>query len=80
MPAYSMSYCRPKEEKQRIWRAKILGELVVGHPDPGAISTYNLLKYMSEYVNNIQVRGKKNIIFHPAEHCGEISCYSTWKS
>jgi dihydroxyacetone kinase-like protein len=31
-------------------KAKTLGERSLGHPDPGAVSTYLLLKFMMEYV------------------------------
>lgn len=31
-------------------RAKTLGERTIGHPDPGAVSTYLILKLMAEYV------------------------------
>ncbi len=31
-------------------KAKTLGERSLGHPDPGAVSTYLILKYMTEYV------------------------------
>lgn len=34
-----------------IGKAKTLGERSLGHPDPGAISTYLILKFMSDYVN-----------------------------
>ncbi|HEY59220.1 MAG TPA: dihydroxyacetone kinase subunit L [Anaerolineae bacterium] len=39
----------------RIGRAKILGDRSIGHPDPGAISTYYILKYMSDYVNKAEL-------------------------
>jgi dihydroxyacetone kinase-like protein len=32
-------------------KAKPLGERSLGHPDPGAVSTYLILKYMTEYVS-----------------------------
>jgi dihydroxyacetone kinase-like protein len=35
----------------RIGRAKILGDRSIGHPDPGAMSIYYILNYMSEYIN-----------------------------
>lgn len=31
-------------------RAKTLGERALGHPDPGAVSTYFILKFMTEYI------------------------------
>ncbi|MBC8253200.1 MAG: DAK2 domain-containing protein, partial [Ardenticatenia bacterium] len=31
-------------------KAKTLGERSLGHPDPGALSTYLILNYMAEYV------------------------------
>jgi dihydroxyacetone kinase-like protein len=34
-----------------IGKAKTLGERSLGHPDPGAISIYLILKFMSDYVN-----------------------------
>jgi dihydroxyacetone kinase-like protein len=34
----------------KVGKAKTLGERSLGHPDPGAISTYLILKYMTEYV------------------------------
>jgi dihydroxyacetone kinase-like protein len=33
-----------------VGKAKTLGERSLGHPDPGAISTYLILKFMAEYV------------------------------
>jgi len=39
-----------KDMVARIGKAKTLGERSLGHPDPGALSTYLLLKYMMEYV------------------------------
>lgn len=33
-----------------VGKAKTLGERSLGHPDPGAVSTYLILKYMTEYV------------------------------
>jgi len=33
-----------------VGKAKALGERALGHPDPGAISTYLMLKFMIEYV------------------------------
>ena len=34
-----------------VGKAKPLGERSLGHPDPGAVSTYLILKYMAEYVS-----------------------------
>jgi len=34
----------------KVGKAKTLGERARGHPDPGAVSTYLILKYMMEYV------------------------------
>jgi dihydroxyacetone kinase-like protein len=34
----------------KVGKAKTLGERARGHPDPGAVSTYLILKYMTEYV------------------------------
>jgi len=39
-----------KDMVARIGKAKTLGERSLGHPDPGALSTYLLLKHMMEYV------------------------------
>ena len=39
-----------KDMVARIGKAKTLGERSLGHPDPGALSTYLILKYMTEYV------------------------------
>jgi dihydroxyacetone kinase-like protein len=36
----------------RVGKAKTLGERSLGHPDPGAVSTYLILKYMTEYVTD----------------------------
>lgn len=36
-----------------IGKAKTLGERSIGHPDPGAISIYLILKFISDYVNAI---------------------------
>ena len=35
----------------KIGKAKTLGERSLGHPDPGAISIYLILKFMYDYVN-----------------------------
>lgn len=34
----------------RVGKAKTLGQRSLGHPDPGALSTYLILKYIMEYV------------------------------
>jgi dihydroxyacetone kinase-like protein len=39
-----------KDMVASVGKAKTLGERSLGHPDPGAVSTYLLLKYMTEYV------------------------------
>jgi dihydroxyacetone kinase-like protein len=39
-----------KDMVATIGKAKTLGERSLGHPDPGAVSTYLILKYMTEYV------------------------------
>jgi dihydroxyacetone kinase-like protein len=39
-----------KDMVAKVGKAKTLGERSLGHPDPGALSTYLILKYMSEYV------------------------------
>ncbi len=39
-----------KDMVAKIGKAKTLGERSLGHPDPGALSTYLFLKYMAEYV------------------------------
>lgn len=49
-----------KSISANIGRAKILGDRSIGHPDPGAISTYFILKYMSEYVK----KSEPNEIIH----------------
>ena len=35
-----------------VGKAKTLGERALGHPDPGSISTYLILKFMTEYVSD----------------------------
>jgi phosphoenolpyruvate---glycerone phosphotransferase subunit DhaL len=40
---------KTKEMVATLGRAKTLGERSLGHPDPGALSTYLILKYMMEY-------------------------------
>ena len=39
-----------KDMVAAVGKAKTLGERSLGHPDPGAVSTYLILKYMAEYV------------------------------
>lgn len=39
-----------KDMVASVGKAKTLGERSLGHPDPGALSTYLILKYMSEYM------------------------------
>jgi len=39
-----------KDMVARMGKAKTLGKRSLGHPDPGALSTYLILKYMTEYV------------------------------
>ena len=39
-----------KEMIAAVGKAKTLGERSLGHPDPGALSTYLILKLMTEYV------------------------------
>jgi dihydroxyacetone kinase-like protein len=41
---------RTKDMVATVGKAKTLGERALGHPDPGALSTYLILKYMAEYV------------------------------
>jgi phosphoenolpyruvate---glycerone phosphotransferase subunit DhaL len=41
---------RTKEMVATIGKAKTLGERSLGYPDPGAVSTYLILKFMAEYV------------------------------
>ena len=43
---------KTKEMVATTGKAKTLGERSLGHPDPGAVSTYLILKFMSEYVNS----------------------------
>jgi len=39
-----------KEIVARVGRARTLGERSLGHPDPGAVSTYLILQHMADYV------------------------------
>ncbi|PWH12883.1 MAG: dihydroxyacetone kinase subunit L [Ardenticatenia bacterium] len=41
---------RTKDMVATVGKAKTLGERALGHPDPGALSTYLILQYMAEYV------------------------------
>ncbi|MGQ9500641.1 MAG: dihydroxyacetone kinase subunit DhaL [Anaerolineae bacterium] len=41
---------RTKDMVATVGKAKTLGERALGHPDPGALSTYLILKFMAEYV------------------------------
>ena len=36
-----------------VGRARTLGERSLGHPDPGALSTYLILQYMADYVGDL---------------------------
>lgn len=42
---------KTKDMVATVGKAKPLGERSLGHPDPGAISTYLILKFMLEYVS-----------------------------
>jgi len=44
---------KTKEMVATIGKAKTLGERSLGHPDPGAVSTYLMLKFMAEYVTQL---------------------------
>ena len=35
----------------KLGKSKTLGDRSLGHPDPGAISTYYILRYMAEYIS-----------------------------
>jgi dihydroxyacetone kinase-like protein len=41
-----------KQMVATVGKAKTLGERSLGHPDPGAISMYLILKFMAEYVSS----------------------------
>jgi dihydroxyacetone kinase-like protein len=43
---------RTKDMVARMGKAQALGERSLGHPDPGALSTYLMLKFMMEYTNS----------------------------
>lgn len=47
---------RTKQMVAVVGKAKTLGERSVGHPDPGAVSTYLILKSMTEYVSSLRSR------------------------
>jgi len=42
-----------KSISAKIGRAKILGDRSIGHPDPGALSVYYILKFMNDYVKGV---------------------------
>lgn len=42
---------KTKEMVATTGKAKTLGDRSLGHPDPGAVSTYLILKFMAEFVN-----------------------------
>jgi dihydroxyacetone kinase-like protein len=41
---------KTKDMVARVGKAKTLGERALGYPDPGAISTYLIFKFMLGYV------------------------------
>ena len=41
-----------KKMTAKIGRATTLGERSIGHPDPGALSLWVILKAASDYINN----------------------------
>lgn len=43
-----------KSMKATIGRAKTYGNASLGHPDPGAVTTYLILKSMGDFVNSLQ--------------------------
>jgi dihydroxyacetone kinase-like protein len=43
-----------KSMKANIGRAKNFGDSTIGYPDPGAITTYLILRFMSDFVNTLQ--------------------------
>jgi dihydroxyacetone kinase-like protein len=45
-----------KEMVARVGKARPLGERSLGHPDPGAISTFLIFKHMHEYVSALEDR------------------------
>jgi dihydroxyacetone kinase-like protein len=42
-----------KEIVARLGRARTLGERSLGHPDPGALSTYLILQHMADYIGDL---------------------------
>ena len=40
-----------KDMVGKLGKSKTLGDRSLGHPDPGAVSTYYILKYMAEYIS-----------------------------
>ncbi len=44
---------RTKDFVAAMGKAKPLGERAIGHPDPGAISTYLILKFMTNYIEQL---------------------------
>ena len=47
-----------KEMIAQVGKAKTLGERALGHPDPGAVSTYLIIKYMAEAVDDTTLNQK----------------------
>ncbi len=43
-------------------KAKTLGKRAIGHPDPGAVSTYLILKFMAAYLNPRLVDKENNFL------------------
>lgn len=48
---------KTKDMVAAIGKAKTLGQRSLGHPDPGAVSTYLILKFMTEYVTQSNGEG-----------------------
>ena len=48
-----------KDLMANVGKAKPLGKRSLGHPDPGAVSTYLILKYMTEYVSGGNTNGPR---------------------
>jgi dihydroxyacetone kinase-like protein len=48
---------RTKDLVAAVGKAKTLGERSLGFPDPGAVSTYLILKFMTEYVTRQEAQG-----------------------
>jgi dihydroxyacetone kinase-like protein len=42
---------KTKDMIAAVGKAKTLGERTLGHPDPGALSLYLILKFMQEHVS-----------------------------